>query len=390
MELSHILNQLGEDREGYFNAVSPPIIQSSNFAFRDVAALREALRNEFEHDLYSRGNNPTVGILRKKLAALDEAEDSLVFGAGVGAIAIPILSLLRQGDHVVSVARPYNWTVKLFDNMLPKYGITTTYVDGTRIENFEQALQPNTKLLFLESPNSFTFELQDIPAVVNLARSRGLLTMIDNSYCSPIYQKPYAMGVDLVAQTATKFIGGHSDVVAGVVSGSRETIRRIFENEFMTVGGNISPFNAWLLIRGLRTLPLRLERICASTKKIVNALADHPRVEKIIFPFHPSFAQYDLALKQMKDCGGLFSIVLKAQRLEEVERFCNSLEHFLLAVSWGGHESLVIPWAAGMQPSDFNAKDARHRTVRFYIGLEDPDYLLSDIHRAFSTLGSKG
>ncbi len=389
MELSHIINELGEDREEYYNAVAPPIIQSSNFAFKDVASLRDALRDEFHFNLYSRGNNPTVDILRKKLAALDEADDALVFGSGVAAVAIPILAILKQGDHIVSVARPYSWTTKLFESLLPRFGVTTTFVDGTKVENYEQALQPNTRLLFLESPNSFTFELQDIPAVVNLARSRGLLTMIDNSYCGPLYQKPYAMGVDLVAQTATKFIGGHSDVVAGVVSGSKEMIKKIFDAEFLTIGGNISPFNAWLLIRGLRTLQIRLERICASTKKIVNALADHPKVERIIFPFHTSFPQYDLALKQMKDSGGLFSIMLKTQRLDEIEKFCNSLEHFLLAVSWGGHESLVIPWVAGMPPSDFNPKDPRHRTVRFYVGLEDPDYLLKDVQRALSLVSGK-
>jgi cystathionine beta-lyase len=382
MDLSYILNELGEEREAYFNAVAPPIIQSSNFTFKNVADFRKALSDEYYAILYSRGNNPTVDILRKKLAALDGAEDALVFGSGIAAISTPILALLNQGDHVVSVARPYSWTIKLFERLLPKFGITTTFVDGTKTENFEKAIQPNTKLIYLESPNTFTYELQDLPAVTTLAKNKGILTMIDNSYCSPLNQKPYEMGVDLVAQSATKFIGGHSDVVAGVVAGSKDMIKRIFDAEFLNIGTNISPMNAWLLIRGLRTLQLRMQRVCDSTKKVVDYLASHPKIERVIFPFHPSFPQYELARKQMKDAGGLFSIVLKASTLEEVERFCNSLKHFFLAVSWGGHESLVIPAAVGFRPEEFDVKNFNHRLVRLYIGLEDPDYLIADLKQA--------
>jgi cystathionine beta-lyase len=382
MDLSYILNELGEERENYFNAIAPPIIQTSNFSFRNVAEFRTALADEYEATLYSRGNNPTVDILRKKLAALDGAEDALVFGSGVAAIAVPLIALLKQGDHVVSVAKPYSWTIKLFERLLPKFGITTTFVDGTNTENFEKALQTNTKLIYLESPNTFTYELQDIPAVAALAKRKDILTMIDNSYCSPINQQPHVMGIDLVAQSATKFIGGHSDVVAGVVTSTKAIIKKIFDAEFLNIGGNISPMNAWLLIRGLRTLQLRIERVCESTKKVVEYLAAHPRIERVIFPFHPSFAQYDLAKKQMKDAGGLFSIVLKASTLEEVEKFCNSLKHFFLAVSWGGHESLVIPSAVSIKPHEFDATNATHRLVRIYVGLEDADYLIADLKQA--------
>lgn len=382
MELSYILNELGEDRDQYFNAIAPPIIQSSNFAFRTVAEFRAALADEYHATLYSRGNNPTVDILRKKLAALDGADDALVFGSGIAAISIPLLALLQQGDHIVSVARPYSWTIKLFEKLLPRFGITTTFVDGTQTKNFEQALRPNTKLIYLESPNTFTYELQDLGAVATLARSRGIVTMIDNSYSGPLYQQPYTMGIDLVAQSATKFISGHSDVVAGVVTGSRQHIQKIFEGEFLNIGGNISPMNAWLLIRGLRTLPLRMERICNTTHAVVDYLAAHPKVERVIFPFHPSFLQYELAKKQMKNAGGLFSIVLRATTLQQVEIFCNSLQRFFMAVSWGGHESLVIPSAVSIRPEEFNPAEERHRLIRLYVGLEDADYLISDLKQA--------
>lgn len=382
LDLSFILNELGEEREHYYNAIAPPISQTSNFAFKSVADFRAGLANEYDAWLYSRGNNPTVNILRKKLAALDGAEDALVFGSGIAAIAVPLLALLKQGDHVVSVAKPYSWTIKLFEKLLPKFGITTTFVDGTKIENFEAAVQSNTRLIYLESPNTFTYELQDLAAVAALAKRRSLLTMIDNSYCSPLYQQPYKMGIDLVAQSATKFIGGHSDVVAGVVTGSKEVIKKIFDAEFLNIGGNIAPMNAWLLIRGLRTLHLRMERVCDSTKKVVDYLAAHPKIEKVIFPFHPSFPQYELAKRQMKNAGGLFSAVLKVDTVEEVERFCNSLKHFFLAVSWGGHESLVIPSAVSIQAKDFDRLNSIHRLVRFYVGLEDPDYLIADLAQA--------
>ncbi|HEX8059443.1 MAG TPA: aminotransferase class I/II-fold pyridoxal phosphate-dependent enzyme, partial [Cyclobacteriaceae bacterium] len=337
---------------------------------------------EYHTLIYSRGNNPTVDILRKKLAALDGAEDALVFGAGVAAIAVPIITLLKSGDHVVSVAKPYSWTIKLFEKLLPKFGITTTFVDGTDTSNFEKAITPNTKLIYLESPNTFTYELQDIPAVVALAKKKSIVTMIDNSYCSPINQQPYKMGVDLVAQSATKFIGGHSDVVAGVVTGSQAMIKKIFDAEFLNIGGNISPMNAWLLIRGLRTIHLRMERVCATTKKVVDFLAARREVERVIFPFHPSFPQYELAKKQMKDAGGLFSVVFKAKSLDQIENFCNSLKRFFMAVSWGGHESLIIPSAVSIKPEDFDASNPNHRLIRFYVGLEDAEYLISDIRQS--------
>lgn len=385
MELSYILNELGEERDQYFNAIAPPIIQSSNFAFKNVADFRQGLADEYYSTLYSRGNNPTVDILRKKLAALDGAEDALVFGSGIASIAIPLLAILNQGDHVVSVAKPYSWTIKLFERLLPKFGITTTFVDGTQTENFAKALQPNTKVIYLESPNTFTYELQDLEAVAKLAKSKGILTMIDNSYCSPLNQRPYTMGIDLVAQSATKFIGGHSDVVAGVVTGSKVMIKKIFDAEFLNIGGNISPMNAWLLIRGLRTVDVRMKRICESTKKVVDALASHPKIEKVLFPFHPSFPQLALAKKQMNDAGGLFSIVLRAKSVEEVEKFCNSLKRFLLAVSWGGHESLVIPAVIGFPAKDFDPANVNHRLIRFYIGLEEPEYLIEDLRRGLES-----
>jgi cystathionine beta-lyase/cystathionine gamma-synthase len=187
----------------------------------------------------------------------------------------------------------------------------------------------------------------------------------------------------MTLQSASKYIGGHSDVVAGVLSGTYEMMKRIFDSELLNMGNGISPFNAWLLIRGLRTLPVRLERISATTNKVLKFLKQHPKVEEVIFPFDPSFPQFDLAKKQMKGACGLLTMIMKSDDISEVETFCESLQHILMAVSWGGHESLAIPRCASIKPGDFSPTNKEHRMVRFYIGLEDADYLISDIEQAF-------
>ena len=384
--ISYILNELGEDRELYFNAIAPPIIQTSNFAFDKVDDLRKAFEDESSAYLYSRGINPTVDILRKKLAALDGAEDCLVFNSGAAAIFASVLANVKAGDNIVSVDKPYTWAQKMFNDILPRFNVTTTYIDGRDIENFERAILPNTTLIYLESPNSWDFALQDLKAVANLAKSESITTICDNSYCSPIYQKPIEFGIDMVLQSATKYIGGHSDTVAGVLSGSKEMIGKIFNSEYMNIGSGIQPFNAWLLIRGLRTLPMRLERITNSTQKVVSFLKQHPKVEQVIFSFDESFPQYELAKQQMKGACGLLSFIIKATDINQIEKFCESLQHILMAVSWGGHESLVIPKCASIKREEFDAGNKEHRMLRLYVGLEEPDYLIKDLQQALEKI----
>lgn len=384
MDLSYILNELGEERENYFNAIAPPIIQSSNFAFKSVADLRKAFEDEMGGYLYSRGINPTVDILRKKLAALDGAEDCLVFNSGAAAIFAGVLPFVKAGDHIVSVAKPYTWAQRMFDVILPRFGVTTTYVDGARIENWQNATQPNTSFFYLESPNSWDFVLQDLEGVAAFARSKGIITLIDNSYCSPLYQKPIEMGIDLAMQTATKYISGHSDTLGGVLTGTHAHMKKIFDSEYLNIGSGIQPFNAWLLIRGLRTLPARFDRITTSTQKVLAYLKAHPLIEEVIFPLDPSFPQFELARKQMKGACGLLTVVLKAKKMSQIVTFCESLRHILMAVSWGGHESLAIPKCASLNPDQFDPLNREHRMVRLYVGLEDPEYLIADLDQALS------
>lgn len=386
MDISYILNELGEERENYFNAIAPPIIQTSNFKFNTVDEFRNALADEYQGNLYSRGFNPTIDILRKKLAALDGAEDSLVFGSGIAAITVPILALLKADDEVICVENPYSWTIKLFNDLLPKFGIKTTFVDGSDTSAIETAITTQTKLIYLESPNTFSFDVQDLAAISKIAKSKGITTMIDNSYCSPLYQQPIAYGIDLVAQSATKYLAGHSDVVAGVVTGSRELIKKIFEKEYLNIGASLAPQNAWLLLRGLRTLPIRLEKITANANKVIEYLEQHPQVETVLYPFSKHSKQLDLAKKQMKACGGLFSIVLKGSSVDKIETFCNNLKHILMAVSWGGYESLIIPACAGISKADFDPANQRHILIRIYVGLEEPEYLIKDLEQALNTI----
>lgn len=383
MDLSYILNELGEDRDRYFGAIAPPIMQTSNFAFKTVDGLRQAFRDEYAATLYSRGMNPTVDVLRKKLAAIEAAEDCLVFNSGAAAIFAAVMSCVQSGDHVVCVDRPYTWVQKLLDDFLPPLGVTTTYIDGRYIDQVERAILPNTKLIYLESPNSWDFALQDLAAIAAMAKLKGITSICDNSYCTGMYQQPITLGIDMTVQSATKYIGGHSDTVAGVLCGSHEKLSAVFSKEYMTIGSGIQPFNAWLLIRGLRTLPMRLDRISASTIKLAAYLKAHPMVEKVIFPFDETFPQYDLAKKQMKGACGLLSFVIKAEQLSHIETFCESLKHILMAVSWGGYESLAMPRCAGISKESFDPQSPEHKMIRLYVGLEDPDYLINDLEQAF-------
>jgi cystathionine beta-lyase/cystathionine gamma-synthase len=383
MDISYILNELGEDRADYFNAVAPPIMQTSNFRVNTVAELKKLFADEYSGYLYSRGLNPTVDILRKKLAALDEAEDCLVFNSGAAAIFAAVIANVGKGDHIISVKNPYTWVKRMFDQIFSRFGVETTYIDATAVEQFENVLRPGTKFIYLESPNSWNYAIQDIEKVAAFAKKYGLITLMDNTYCTPLYQKPIPMGIDISMQTATKYIGGHSDTLGGILTGSRGMMKKIFDCEYLAVGSGIQPFNAWLLIRGLRTLEVRLERITATTGEVLRYLKNHARVESVLFPLDKNFPQYELARKQMKNACGLISFCVRADSRPEIVRFCENLKHIMMAVSWGGHESLILPRCAGLEDAEFDAGNAEHRMLRIYVGLESAEYLTGDLDQSF-------
>ncbi len=384
--ISHILTHLGENRDKYFKAVSPPIIQTSNFTFHGLDDFRRSFTNELTHHIYTRGNNPTVEILRKKLAALEGAEDALVTGSGSAAIATAVIANVKAGDHIVCVHSPYTWTKVLIAELLPRFGVTHTFVDGRNTAEIEAAIQENTTLLYLESPTSLTFDLQDLSACAALAKSRGLTTIIDNSYASPVFQQPIKHGIDLVVHSGTKYLNGHSDVVAGVICGSKEKIQQAFEKEFMTLGGILSPHDASLMIRGMRTLELRMKRSFESALTVARFLEGHPKVERVLYPFLESFPQHELVKKQMSGAGGLLSIYLKASSKEKVETFVEQIERFLLAVSWGGYESLMMPMVGFYDIPGRPDPEVPWNLVRLYVGLEDAEWLIEDLGRGLNKL----
>jgi cystathionine beta-lyase/cystathionine gamma-synthase len=382
MHLSDIINHLGENNEDYFNALTPPLIQSSNFSFPTVAAFRTAKSDEKKYRIYSRGNNPTVEILRKKLAALEKTDDAVVFGSGSAAIANAIIGLVQSGDHIISVAEPYNWTFKLFEKFLKRFGISTTYVDGKNNQAFVEAIQPNTKLIFLESPVSHTFEVQDLSFIAQLARSKGILTCIDNSYATPIFQNPAEFGIDIIIHSLSKFINGHGDAMGGAICGSQSLIDQLFKSEYMTLGGILSANDAALILRGLRTLEIRMERGYQTARKLVAFLEKQPQIKKIYYPLSTNNPQYELASLQMKGTGALFSFELNTTDIRVVEHFTESLQKFKIAVSWGGAESLILPMAAYYQVEGKTPPKYPFNLVRIYAGLEEVDYLIDDLKRA--------
>ncbi|MCC5921381.1 MAG: aminotransferase class V-fold PLP-dependent enzyme [Cyclobacteriaceae bacterium] len=380
--ISDIINHSFENSEAYFGAATPPLIQSSNFVYPTIREMRHALVHEDEVPFYTRGTNPTTRILEEKMAALEGTEKALFFASGSAAVSAGILSVVQQGDHIVSVSKPYSWTAKLLKEYLPKFGVEASLIDGRYVENFEQAIKPNTRLIFLESPNSWTFEQQDLEAVAKLAKSKGILTMIDNSYASPLLQHPAKYGIDLIGHSATKYLSGHGDALGGVLCGSAELIKRVFKNEYMTLGAAASPFNAWQILSGLRTLPMRIKQAGETASYLVDFLKNHEAVAEVFFPYDPDNSQYDLSTRQMSAPAGQFSITLKTESEREIEAFANALDRFRLGCSWGGFESLAFPALTLYDSQNYASTVFPKNMIRFYAGLDDKELLREELENA--------
>jgi len=371
----------GENREAMFGAAAPPIFQNSTFTYPDSASFHTRQDADATRFDYTRTGNPTTRILEQKIAKLEQGEDCRAFGSGMGAISAAILSCLKAGDHVVTIETVYGPTRRLFSDFLPRFGVETTYVRGTSIEDFEGAIKPNTRLFFVESPSSLFFELQDLPAVARLAREHEIVTMCDNSNATPVFQNPITMGIDVVIHTATKYIGGHSDVVAGLVVGSKERMRAIGRMEGELIGATCDPFAAWLMLRGLRTLPIRMERHRRSGLEVARFIASDPRVRRAFYPGLDLHPQHGLAKRQMRGQAGLFSFELRQASQEATFRVVDALKIFSIGVSWGGYESLAVPLNV-VDP----ATGEPTWIIRLSIGLETVEDLKADLYQALNTL----
>jgi cystathionine beta-lyase len=364
----------GEGAPGYAGAISPPIFQSSIFASPTAESFIGIGESPEPGYGYTRIANPTTDILEAKLAALERTEAARCFGSGMAAITASILHCVSTGDHLIAVETMYGPARAFLDGYLNRFGVSVTYVPGTNPQQFVDALQRNTRLIYLESPSTWVFYIQDLGAIASLARERGITTVIDNSWASPYFQNPADFGIDLVLHSATKYLAGHSDLVAGCVMGSREHLTSIKAMEGSLLGGILDPFGSWLMLRGIRTLGVRLDRHQSSAMTVARFLEEHPRVEKVYYPGLPSHPQYELGRKQMRGCSGLLSFSLKDGTREAACRFVNALQYFAIACSWGGYESLAIPIT---YPAD--AKGHIRWGSRLHIGLESVEDLLEDI-----------
>jgi cystathionine beta-lyase/cystathionine gamma-synthase len=372
-----------EDQPARGPAVEPmatPIVQTSLFAFPSFDALAVAHADESHNYVYTRGQNPTVEVLEKKLAALERGETCKAFGSGIAAVSAVIMGLLSAGDHILFVNHTYGPTLKLA-KYLKRFGIDHTLLLDIGPDDVERAMQPNTKLVWLESPGTMMFRTLDLAAIANVARGHGARTCIDNSWASPLLQKPIVHGVDIVVHSATKYIGGHSDVVAGAVITSAELMERIYR-VFLLNGGILHPFDSWLLLRGLRTMPVRMQQHEADALRVAGYLRNRSDVSAVN---HPAFGEPS---RSLTGYSGVFSFELANGGVDEVRRFIDGLKRFRIGVSWGGVESLVISPNRGDNLASLDAQRIPHGLIRCSIGLEGADILIDDIAASLDGLAS--
>lgn len=380
---TRIIHQ-GEDPFLYMGAVVPPIFQNTLFTFKDYDSLEEAMGSSAGRFIYSRSENPVSSVCTTKIAGFEGGEAALLFSSGMAAISSAILSIVKSGDHIVCIKHVYGCTRVLLTRWINRFGVSVTFVGGYDPADFEKAIRPNTRLFYLESPTTMVMDVLDTRAIVSIARSHGIKTIFDNSYATPVFQRPLSQGVDLVVHSASKYLAGHSDVVAGVCVGRKEDIRRIHDAELTLLGNTLPPFESWLLLRGLRTLSVRMERHQRNAMKIAGFLESHPRVKKVNYPGLPSHPRHELAAAQMDGTSGLMSFELDTD-IPGLKRFINSLRLFRIGVSWGGFESLVFPTAVEREYREELGLGPGF--VRISVGLEDPDDLLNDLDTALKAIG---
>ena len=381
----------GEDRAAYHGAVVPPVFRSSLFTFDGWDAIDRAFDERGDSYIYSRQRNPTVEVAERKIAALAGGDRARLFASGMAAISAAVLYCLEPGAHVVAVKNVYGPASNFLGRYLArKMGVETTFVGGERVSDFEQALREDTRLIYLESPSSVVYSLQDIAAVATLARSRGIRTVIDNTWATPIFQRPLDLGVDLEVHSCSKYLAGHSDVVAGVVIGGEADLRALALDEGELLGGILPPAEAWLITRSLRTLPIRMRQHQESTLQVARFLEGHPAVRRVLYPGLDSFPQTELARRQMSGFSGLLSIELATDDLRTIQRVIEALRLFQLGVSWGGHESLVyapaISYLKELPPERFASLGITVGTLRLSIGLEHAADLVADLDQALGAV----
>jgi len=376
----------GDKPREWYGAVNPPVIHASLYSFGSLQEYLDAGEGKIKHYVYERRANPIREVLEEKIAFLEKTEDALALASGMAAISSTLLAFLRTGDHFLVVSCVYGPVRAMADGILREMGIETEYFDAAEAANLAPRIKPNTRMIFLESPGSLTFDIQDLRAAARVAKEHGVLTAIDNTWATPLYQNPAEMGIDLVIHSGTKYIAGHSDLLLGLVAGPKELLARVRQVARL-LGGTLSPDDAYLAIRGLRTLPLRMERHQSSALKVARWLEGRPEVREVLHPGLPSFPGYELAKSQMSGYSGLFSFRLQPRGEAARHRFVDTLlELFHLGYSWGGYESLIMPFIRYYtnDPELRAALGIDDDTYRISIGLEDPDDIIACIEKALA------
>ena len=371
-------------------SLSVPLYQTSTYSFENSAQGENRFSGAEEGNIYSRLGNPTVRVLEERMTALENGAGSLAFGSGMAAVSSVLVHLTKSGDHILCSRGIYGCTFGLLGIMKDKYNITHNLIQMGSEEDIEQAIKPETVCIYVETPINPTMELVDLQAVINVAKKHGLRVVVDNTFSSPYLQNPLDIGADFVLHSATKYINGHGDVIAGLLVGNdkeeMEKIRRTVQKDF---GGIISPFDAWLLIRGLKTLPVRMERHSSNAEQLMSYLKGQKLVEDIYYPFDVDNPQYEIAKRQMKAGGGLISFTIKGGKIG-AQLFMDSLKLIKIAVSLGDTETL-IQHPASMTHSvvpeiDRLAMGITDSLLRLSVGLEHVDDLINDLESAFLSM----
>lgn len=377
------LTHEGENPKNYMGAVTPPIFLNSLHVF-------DTVKDYFDVDIfddqyyYGRASNPTVTILEKKMAALEHGSRAVVFSAGMAACAAAILAVCHAGSHIVCIRESYGPVQHLLDEFLcKKYDISVTYVVGKEVKEFEDAIRPETSMFILESPSTLVCNVVDLEAVAKLAKAHGIKTYIDNTYSTPIFQKPLDFGIDIVMHTMTKYIGGHSDLIGGVLISKDEEFMRQIMVQRDWFGGVLGPVEAWLAIRGLRTLDVRMQRHYETTMQVAEYLEKHPKIKRVFYTGLASHPQYELARKQQSGECGLLSVEI-AGDVKNVETFCDNLKIFEKGCSWGGFESLAIAFTYNWSEEELKFHELNRNIVRLHCGLEGAENLISDLEQALA------
>ncbi len=372
------------DRDPHDSAIAPPIHLSATFRADDAADFADMAGRPRHSRYYTRYGNPTTDRAAALIARLEGAPAGLMTASGMGAICAAVMAMVKSGDHVVAQTNHYMGTSRLLGDVLARFGVAVTFVDQTDLNAFEQALRPTTRLIVVETPVNPTLALTDLAAVAAMARARGILTLADNTFASPLNQQPRSLGIDLVVHSATKYLGGHHDLTAGAVLGAVDLIEKVWDTAIV-LGAVLSPHDAWLLLRGMRTLSVRVERINANAMRVAQALAAMPGVEAVHYPGLPSHPQHELALRQMRGFGGVMAVQVRGG-YRETGLVMKRLELFAQAVSLGGVESLAVHaaamWAGTLDDAGLRAAGIAPNLIRLSIGLENSGDLIDDLRQA--------